>query len=283
MNFILRMNPMKKALKTLSLLFLMFSTAAGGMQDPNVDRVTVPLDDPARPAFVNVGLMSGSISVKAHSGKDVIVEIRQQLESIRPKQKIQGGLRLIPNTSSGLTVEQEGNTVEVGVGMAAMHREKQLSILVPVNTSVKLSTVNEGDIDVEGINGEIEVNNVNGAVYLRNISGSAVAHALNGDLVASFQSVTANKSMSFSSLNGKIDVTFPPSIKATLSLKSEQGEVYTDFDVVMEKTATKIEEEGTGKRKRIVIEKGMRGTINGGGAEILFKNFNGDIYIRKGK
>jgi len=27
----------------------------------------------------------------------------------------------------------------------------------------------------------------------------------------------------------------------------------------------------------------MTGTINGGGAEVQFKNFNGDIYIRKGK
>jgi hypothetical protein len=51
----------------------------------------------------------------------------------------------------------------------------------------------------------------------------------------------------------------------------------------MEKTATKVEEGGKGNRKRIVIEKGMKGTINGGGAEVLFKNFNGDIFIRKGK
>jgi hypothetical protein len=274
---------MKTILSITGFIILSISGALGGMQDPNVDRVTVPLDDPNRPAFLNVGLLAGSISVKAHAGKDVIVEIRQQLESISPKEKTQGGLRRIPNTSSGLTVEQEGNTVEVGVGMAAMHEEKQLIILVPVNTSAKLSTVNDGDIEVEGINGELEVNNVNGAVYLKNISGSAVAHALNGDLIVNFQSVTPDKSMSFSSLNGKIDVTFPSTFKATLNLKSEQGEIYTDFDIVMEKTATKIEEGGKGNRKRIVIEKGMKGTINGGGAEVLFKNFNGDIFIRKGK
>lgn len=274
---------MKNALKITSFLLLISAVAAAGMQEPNVDRVTVPLADPARPAFLKVGLMAGSISVKAHSGKDVIVEIKQVLESVSAKEKTKGGMRLIPNTSSGLTVEQEGNTVDVGVGMAAMHREKQLSIQVPVNTSVKLSTVNDGDIEVEGINGEVEVNNVNGSVYLRNISGSAVAHALNGELIVTFQSVTPGKSMSFSSLNGNIDVTFPASLKASLNLKSEQGEIYSDFDIVMEKTATKIEEEGKGQRKRIVIEKGMRGSINGGGAEILFKNFNGDIFIRKGK
>jgi hypothetical protein len=31
------------------------------------------------------------------------------------------------------------------------------------------------------------------------------------------------------------------------------------------------------------VEKAMRGVINGGGVEMQFSNFNGDIYIRKGK
>jgi DUF4097 and DUF4098 domain-containing protein YvlB len=89
--------------------------------------------------------------------------------------------------------------------------------------------------------------------------------------------------MSYSSLNGDIEVTFPPTLKAALNLKSEQGEIYTDFDIAMEKSAPKIEEEGRGKKRRVVLEKRMRGTINGGGAEILFKNFSGDIIIRKKK
>lgn len=267
-----------------SLVMTLFVAAAlGSAQTPGVDRVAVPLADPDRPAILHVSLLAGSITVKSHSGKDVIVEITQPEDPPREvKTQQRGGLKLIPNTSSGLTVEQEGNSVEVGVGMQAMHREKKLTIQVPVRTSVKLSTVNDGNIEVEGIQGEIEVNNVNGSVYLRNVSGSAVAHALNGELIATFQAVTPDKTMSFSSLNGTIDVTFPSTIKATLNLKSEQGDIYSDFDIAMEKTATRIEEEGKGKRKRIVIEKGMRGTINGGGPEIQFKNFNGDIYIRKG-
>lgn len=36
-------------------------------------------------------------------------------------------------------------------------------------------------------------------------------------------------------------------------------------------------------RYRVHIDKTMYGTINGGGPEIQFKNFNGSIYIRKGK
>lgn len=280
------MNPWKNAVIAacaFSLAGVCFSQTPAATQSPNVDRVTVPLADPTRPVRLNVSLLSGSITVKVHSGKDVAIELRQEMEVPDREEKTSGGLRRIPNTSSGLTVEQEGNTIEIGTGLAALHREKRLTVFVPVTTSVNLSTVNDGDIEVEGIKGEIEVNNVNGSVHLRDVSGWVVAHALNGDLTVTFREVTPDKSMSFSSLNGTIDVTLPASTKATLNLKSEQGEIYTDFDIAMEKTATKIEEEGKKGKKRIVLEKGMRGTINGGGAEFLFKNFSGDIMIRKGQ
>ena len=261
-------------------LAVLGSVAVG--QQGNAERITIPLSDPSRPAMLKVGLVTGSIFVKAYNGKDVIVELTKR-EDREVSDKSKGGLRLIPNTSAGLTVEEEDNEVSISTGYRTIHEDKVLNIQVPTNTSVKLSTVNDGDIEVEGINGEIEVNNTNGSVHLRKISGSAVAHALNGDLTADFLAVTPNKSMSFSSLNGDIEVTFPAAIKASLDLKSEQGEIYTDFDIVMEKSSPKIEEEGRGKKRRVIMEKGMRGTINGGGAEILFKNFTGDIVIRKRK
>ena len=271
---------MKTKLVVLVMLCTLPLVAAAQGSTP--DRISIPLSNPDRPAMLNVGLVTGGISVKAYNGKEIIVDVKQQVdEDVREQTK--DGLRRIPNTSSGLRVEEDNNEVTVSTGYRGMNSRKHLVIQVPVHTSLKLSTVNDGDIDVEGVNGEIEVNNTNGSVLLRNISGSAVAHALNGDLLATFVSVTPNKSMSFSSLNGKIDVTFPPSIKATLNLKSEQGDIYTDFDVVMEKSAPKIEREGRGNKRRVIMEKGMRGTINGGGPEFLFKNFTGDIFIRKGK
>src|SRR6202011_3899496 len=40
------------------------------------DKVSVTLSDPARPALVKAGLISGGITVKAYDGKEVIVEAR---------------------------------------------------------------------------------------------------------------------------------------------------------------------------------------------------------------
>jgi DUF4097 and DUF4098 domain-containing protein YvlB len=256
-------------------------------QEATPDRVNVPLTDPSRPVMLKIGLLSGSITVKGSATKEVVVEARTRATDSDDEERSDHprGLRLIPNRSSGLTVEEDDNTVNVSTGMRGGSHTTDLTIKVPINTSMKLSTVNDGNIAVDNVNGDLEVNNTNGNVSLTNISGSAVAHALNGDLVVTFVKVNPQKSMSFSSLNGKIDVTLPSDIKATMTMKSDMGEVYSDFDMKVQTTAPTVEENTRGKKGkfRIAIDKGMSGTVNGGGQDIQFTNFNGDIYIRKAK
>ena len=43
-------------------------------QSKGGDRLTVPLSDPSRPAFLKVGIISGGITVRGTSGKEVIVQ-----------------------------------------------------------------------------------------------------------------------------------------------------------------------------------------------------------------
>jgi len=289
---------MKYHIMTLSFIIIVAHGVLMAQTSSPNDRIAVPLTDPSRPAVLKVGLISGSITVKGYSGKEVLVDGRlhrdsededkedsdEQEEGKEPKSKRIKGLRLIPNTSTGLTVEEEDNVVDVGASGAGGYRTIDITIQVPVNTSMKLHTVNDGDIDVSGTNGDIEVSNTNGSIGLSQISGSVVADAINGDIMVEFVRVNPERSMSFSSLNGTIDVTFPPNTKATVRMKNEQGEIYSDFDVKMENTGTtKVEDKGKHGRYRVTVEKMMKGTINGGGADVQFKNFNGDIYIRKGK
>jgi DUF4097 and DUF4098 domain-containing protein YvlB len=144
--------------------------------------------------------------------------------------------------------------------------------------------VNDGSITVNGVDGELDVDNVNGPVTLKNISGSAVAHALNDKVLVTFLRVDAQKPMAFSSLNGDIDVTFPPDLKANVSMRTDNGEVFSDFDVQLQANTprqTVEDNRAQGGRYRVRVDKTVRGTINGGGPEIQFKDFNGNIYIRK--
>jgi DUF4097 and DUF4098 domain-containing protein YvlB len=250
------------------------ATSQGG-----VDRVPVTLSDPSRPAMVKAQLIAGGITVKAYDGKEVIVEARARN---RDSGGFDGGPKRIAMSSTGLSVEEENN--EVHINTESHMRPIDLSISVPVHTSLHLRAVNEGDIVVTGVNGDIDVDDVNGSVTLSNISGSAVAHALNGKLLVTFKSINPQKSMAFSSLNGDVDVTFPAELKANVSLRSDMGDVFSDFDVQMKTAAAQpIVEDSRkeGGKYRVKIDKTVHGTIGGGGPEMQFTNFNGSIYIRK--
>ncbi len=295
---------MKRSLFLL-ILFIFVSTELAEAQskiqtgsnkdEPKNDKIVVQLSDPSRSSTLKINLLSGSIFVQGYSGKEVIIETRtvksreheeddesdsEEDVQNRPSKK---GLRLIPNLASGLSVEEEDNEVTISTNWRGHSNSTEIRVQIPFNSSMKLSTVNNGDIEVHDITGDLEVNNVNGSVTLNKISGSVVAHALNHPLRVTFVKVNPQKSMSFSSLNGDVDVTFPADIKATFNMKSEQGEIYSDFDLELEKTTNKVEEKGKGKgRYKVTVERVMKGKVNGGGQEFLFKNFNGDIYIRKG-
>ena len=73
---------------------------------------------------------------------------------------------------------------------------------------------------------------------------------------------------------------------AKVKLKSDNGEVYTDFDIALTSTGRQptVEDSRSGKGKyRIQFDRGVFGTINGGGPDMSFTTFNGNVYLRKAK
>ena len=245
----------------------------------NPDRLSVALSDPSRPAMVKASLVNGGITVKAYDGKEVVVEARARAHE---RERNEGGPHRLAISSTGLSVEEENN--EVRINTESYARPIDVTISVPMHTSLHLSAVNDGDIVVTGVDGELDINDVNGAVTLNNVSGSAVVHALNEKVLATFARVNAQKPMAFSSLNGDIDVTFPADLKANVSIKSDRGDVFSDFDVQLQAGPMQQQVEDDrrhGGKYRVKIDKTVHGTINGGGPEIQFTNFQGGIYIRK--
>lgn len=296
---------MKKNKNIISIIFslcmlLVFSFAAVGYaQDSQVDRAEVPLTDPSKPALVKASLITGSIMVTGYNGKTVIVEAKivyrepeeedeeEEAEEIKKaakkKEKTKGMIR-IRNTSAGLSIEEENNVVVVKA-RSYMHMVI-LSIKVPFKTSLKLKTVNGGEIVVDKVDGDLDVGNVNGSLTLKNVSGTVVAHTTNGEVKVSFDRVSLDKPMSFATFNGDVDVTFPANAKFNLKMKSDQGEIYSDFKLAMKtpppQPVKKSKEKEKGKF-RVKFDKSVYGLLNGGGEEVQFKTFNGDIYIRKKK
>lgn len=256
-------------------------------QESQPDRVTVPFSDANRPKIVKCSLLNGAITVKGYEGKDVIVEARQRTEGrhgSRREREQNAGMHRIDVNTTGLSVEESENTVNIGT--RAFNENIDVSIQVPFATSLKLHATNGGDIVVDHVSGEIEINNTNGNATATHISGSAIIHALNGKVLATLDKATPDKPMSFSSLNGDIDVTLPADIKARIKMKSDNGEIYSDFDIRLDPSSRQpvVEDNRSERGKyRVRFEKAMYGTINGGGPEMQFTTFNGNVYIRKPK
>ncbi len=65
---------MKRKDTMIGMALVAFAAVAGFAQTSQPDRVVVPLTDPAKPAFVEVQILMGSIKVTGYEGKEVIVE-----------------------------------------------------------------------------------------------------------------------------------------------------------------------------------------------------------------
>ena len=135
---------------------------------------------------------------------------------------------------------------------------------------------------MENISGEVVADNYNGRITAQRIAGSLVADTYNGAITVTFTSVTSNTPMAFTTYNGDVDLTFPSSIKASLKMKTSQGDIYSgfDFEPVTSGPVTK-KSEGSSTTK-VYLDEWIKGNINGGGPEVMIKNYNGDIYLRKG-
>lgn len=270
-----------------ALLILISGVFVYSQEENRVDRVTVPLSDPSRPGLVEASVHSGGITVKGYEGTEVLVEAKTRgkllRETRKPRKKAEGMSRIQIAGGTGLTIEEQNNKIEVSV--SSLRQTVDLVIQVPYETSLDLSSHNNGDILVENVHGEIEVNNHNGKLTLTSISGSVVAHTFNGEVNVTFTSVDPEKPMSFSTWNGDIDVTFPADIAADVKMKSDRGDIYSDFDISIKEVPQKVEKtpEKEGGKYRISFEKHIYGAINGGGPEYQFKNYNGDILIRRAK
>jgi len=273
---------MTKLLTTLALLTLT-ATAPLFAQSDVKEQLVVPLTDPGKPGSMEVTLINGSIHVVGYSGKDIVIDAassgRQRTQN---NDQPAGGMRRIAsNNAFDITAEEKNNAVKVHSG--SLQKAVNLTIKVPQRFSLKLHTINNGDITVENVTGELEISNINGAIELTNISGSAVAQTVNGDLKATFRDVDNKTPMAFSTLNGKVDVTFPASVKANVKLKSDMGDVYSDFDIDVDKSQPKATRSNQSGMYRVTVDDWVYGKINSGGPEVMMKTMQGSIYVRKAK
>lgn len=249
------------------------------------EKLSVPLSKPGQPVVLKVSLLHSAVTVVGGNVSEVTVESSEASPDSRSGRRqrdsrddIPAGMKRIDIGHFGLNIEEKGNEVTVN---NSGPQSGQVTIRVPAKTSVIAKSTN-GGVTVSGVEGSLEVEATNGPVTLTNISGAVVAHSLNGGIKAEIDRVAADQPMSFTSLNGKVDVTLPAGTKAKLRLKTEWGSVYSDFDMKVEGSKPVVEDTRSENGKyRVKMDRSVTATINGGGPEYLFQTMNGSILIHK--
>lgn len=288
---------------------------AAAQENPQAQHVTAAFRDPAAPRKLEVNLMTTtSLTVRGTERADVAIDYTVRGSgAVRRSSEPPPGMHRIGGSST-LDVTPDGNVVRVNGG-GWLGNLGDVTIQVPVQTSVTIASSLGGKIVMENIGGEIEVNQLNGEITITNASGPVVAHSTNGKIIASLTRLTMDKSMSFSTFNGDIDITLPADAKATLKARADNGDIFTDFDVKVEPqtgspargaapappappappspfSSSSIKDQVRDQVRNTVRaavkpikQRGpadyVEGTINGGGTEIQFTTFNGRILIHK--
>ncbi len=242
--------------------------------------LTVPLSSPGKHYSLKVHLVSGSINVTGYDGKDVVITVnpRGGDEEEGPK-TVNGMKRISSHGGFEVTAKEADNNVTVNTGNP--NKAIDLELKIPQDVNLQIGTVNDGEVKVDNVKGELEVNNVNDKITLTNISGSVVANTVNGDVDVTFKAIDPKAAMAFSTLNGDVNVTLPADTKANLKLKSDNGDVFSDFDIDVDKTPSKIDKSTEPGLYKIKKDDWIIGKINGGGPEMMMKNMQGDIYVKK--
>jgi hypothetical protein len=64
-------------------------------------------------------------------------------------------------------------------------------------------------------------------------------------------------------------------------MKTQQGEILSGFDMNVTRSGPVQKKDTKSGTYKVTIDDWVKGDVNGGGAEITLKNYNGDIILRK--
>jgi DUF4097 and DUF4098 domain-containing protein YvlB len=154
-------------------------------------------------------------------------------------------------------------------------------VKVPRNTSLMVSTINDGNINVMNVSGEVKAWNVNGSITLNKVADATYANTINGDVTLNFTN-NPKKDGRYYSLNGDINANYLSGLSADMSFKSFNGEFYTNVQSLEQMpNQLKMEKASKGKGIAYKLDGKTMMRVRNGGIYLDFETFNGDVYVKE--
>lgn len=151
-------------------------------------------------------------------------------------------------------------------------------VKIPSDVNLMVSTINDGDVDVENVRGVVTANNINGSIRLHNLMREAEAHTINGDVDIEY-SQNPQRDCRFYTLNGDINALFQKGLTASMGFQSFNGSLYTNIEK-LESLPVQVEKKNDEKGVKYKV-RSNRFKIGSGGAFLDFETFNGNVYLKE--
>ncbi len=269
-----------------------------GQSDSEVIKKSFNVTNNTKEMWFCICNIEGDVEVEAYDGNTIEMELKKTVRARRSDDvklgmeeldiDINEGENYVKVMMTAPNMEDRSYPEELNCNWNwQRHSEKRYyryrydyKVKVPRSISVKISTVNNGDLFIRDVEGQIYANNVNGDVELMNISENTKAHTVNGHIEVEYKSMPSEFG-DFQTVNGDIEVIAPENGGAVYSFDTQWGKVYSDFDF-SKKIAPKLEKNSGGKGVKYKLS-GNSYQVGNGGPSMDFETLNGTIRIRKGK
>lgn len=131
---------------------------------------------------------------------------------------------------------------------------------------VKLKSVS-GNVMANEIKGNVDASTVSGSVVLTNISDADDVEATTISGKVKYEGdLASNGYYHLKSHSGRVEFIVPSNAAFDLDARTFSGSINSDFDITVR-----------GK----ISKKSLKGSVNGGGAEVELKSFSGSVYLKK--
>jgi DUF4097 and DUF4098 domain-containing protein YvlB len=241
---------------------------------------------------------AGSVSLKAGSGRQVIVAYTAQSNKVEVDQSSTSDHRRIEITAHALpdqkpTAEESridfeislpaGTYVTVNTATATITAENlsgdislssdtgQITLHDVAKSNVQVHTVT-GTVNLSNINGgQVEVISSAGAVQLANVNGPRVKIGTGSGNITYNGDCSGMGNYIFTTHSGAIDMSLPQTASVDITARSVSGDVQNDFPL-SQKTHTSFTPQAG---------RSFAGTSNSGASSVQLQSFSGKIRVKK--
>jgi hypothetical protein len=266
---------------TLAALCLV-TTALAAVEERNSWSETFAVQDQA-PTLVIENIW-GDVVVRPGQGGRIVVNITEHRSAPDSATFAQSQeLLRLETEASEAGVSLRVNTPEWRRGRDRDCRhcrvEYRFEVEVPVDTRLDISTVNDGRVDIAGVQGPVTAANVNGPVSVSGLTDCARVNSVNGEITLRYQGKPGH-ACEIETVNGDISLSVPAGTGLDVAMDLFNGRLLTTLPVDALGLPATVQHSESGGRHQYRIEQLSGVRIGAGGPTYRIATLNGDVRIQ---